>query len=181
MADDAFEFDTSITRTFRGAPGKLIVAFVGSLMFLGICLGVAMGWMPGIEAEQGDVILGWIGAAFFGFISLRFFQRLMKGRAVTIEISPEGLRDYRLKSPLIPWSGITEIKGWEHRTGTYIQIGLDQDTEWELLATVPDKALGLANKLLGTPGLAISAAGTDTDTVTLLAVCDAYWKAHRGS
>ena len=50
----------------------------------------------------------------------------------------------------------------------------------EVLATVPDKALGFANKLLGKPGIAISAAGTNTDTRTLLAVCDAYWKAHRG-
>ena len=50
-----------------------------------------------------------------------------------------------------------------------------------MLATVPDKALGFANKLLGTPGIAISAAGINTDTATLLAVCDAYWKAHRGS
>ena len=105
----------------------------------------------------------------------------MKGRAVAIEVSPDGLRDFRLQSPLIPWSGITAIKGWEHRTGTYIQIGLDQDTEWEVLATVPDKLLGLANKLLGTPGLAISATGTEIDTKTLLAVCDAYWKAHRAS
>jgi hypothetical protein len=181
MAEDPDIFDTSITRTFRGAPGKLALTLTGALLFMVLCLAVATGYLPGITADGGDVILGWIGAAFFGFLAYKAFERFMKGRAVTIEISPEGLRDYRLDSPVIPWSGITGIKGWEHRTGSYIQIGLDPDTEWEVLSRVPDRALGFANKLLGTPGLAINAAGTEIDTETLLAVCDAYWKAHRGS
>ena len=181
MADPNDDFDTSITRTFRGAPGKLAFALLACLAFAAICLGVSLDWLPGVAASQGDVILGWVGAAFFGFLALRVLQRLLKGSAVAIEIGPEGLRDRRLGSPLIPWSGITEIKGWQHRTGSYIQLGLDKDTEWEVLARVPDKALGIANKLLGTPGLAINASGTNTDTETLLALCDAYWKAHRGS
>ena len=179
MADKTDSIDTQQTRVIKGSLVKLVILLIGSIGFMLLCLAAALGWMT--EASETDLYLGLAGAAFFLFLTVGVIMRLANVSSSVVELSADGIWDHRVTKQMVLWRNVTEISIWTHLTGKFIQLTLDTDTEKQLIKSPLARGLRLANKVLGFSGIAISAGGLDTDTETLAALCDAYWRANTKS
>ena len=182
MADENDTIDTGATRLIRGSPLKLVLFLALGVALTAMCLALAFDLLPldGEDREAGW-LFGWIGGVFFGGITLVLIRRVLAWKQVVIEISPEGLRDRRLGNHLILWQEVTDIGIWSARASSFVQLAVTEAAENRLFRSPGSRLMALANKGFGFSGVAINAAGTETDNETLARICDAYWRAYSNS
>lgn len=113
--------------TARFSKGRTLVMLAGALAF------VAAGcWMIGlfgpapVSARFGPaktLIAGWAGILFFGLCALIFVRRLINDQPA-LRITPSGIQAAQWSDDTIPWSQITDVTTWTHRTQTMIVLHL---------------------------------------------------------
>jgi hypothetical protein len=87
-------------------------AFFGSLFFA-VMAGI-IGWVAfKSTAEPFLFVAACLGAVFFGALSGLAATRPFYLRGVVLEVGPQGIRDRRLSSALVPWSAVTNIAAVE--------------------------------------------------------------------
>ncbi|MGW6131414.1 STM3941 family protein [Cellulomonas sp. NPDC055163] len=108
------------------------------------------------------VVVGWVGALFFGFCGLVWVRRALVQRGPVVTISPEGFRDVRVARETVPWADVLEISTWTH-SGQHVLVLRVADDVWDRLAlTTIARASRRANRALGADGLAVTAQGLRT-------------------
>ncbi len=160
--------DTSRTLVIEGSPRQLLVIVGAGVLMTAVSLAVAL--QPSIS----DKIWGYLGAAFFGLCTVVSLWRLLISSRPVIAISPEGLRDTRGASALIPWSAVTGISTWEYFGVRTMVFAIKPGVEDRLGLTPVARWTRGANRALGADGLCVSASGLKIDYDTLLQTCMDY-------
>jgi hypothetical protein len=96
-----------------------------------------------------------------------------------ITISPEGIRDTRIATALIPWSAVSNISTWEFSNQKAMVLAIPPGVEDQLGLTRMARVTRDANCALGADGLCVTAAGVKIDYDTLLQTSLDYWHAKR--
>jgi hypothetical protein len=119
-------------------------------------------------------IVGALGAVFFGLCTVVVVWRLFTSQGPVITISPEGIRDTRIASEVIPWSAVTAISTWQFKGQKAMVLGMKPGIEARLGLTRTARWTRSANRSLGADGLCVTASGVKIDYDTLLRTCVAY-------
>lgn len=167
--------DTSGTIAIEQSPWKMLMLLFGSLAF------VAAGWwMIGATERTGRQSLetihffGWASIVFFGLCALILLWRLATVRGPVITLTPEGIRDTRVSSDIIPWTAIRSITTWSHKGTSAMVLGLRAGEEEKLKLSAITRMTRGANKALGADGLSIVATGTKISHDRLMDTAIAY-------
>jgi hypothetical protein len=90
-----------------------IVMTLSSLLTGGVCAGVLLGLLgrPLTTTREfisvgSTLLIGGVGAFFFGLITIQVAGRLFGPRTPVLFLTRDGFKDVRLSSELIPWSKI---------------------------------------------------------------------------
>jgi hypothetical protein len=163
--------DTSRTLKIENSPAKLS-AIVGLSLLFTVC-SIILIVLPGAQTFD-KLFSGWLGAIFFGSCTCGGVWRILNSRGPVITISPEGIRDVRAATALIPWSAITNIRGVGMCPTRCVQLVIKPSSEIPLTRSARwDLAF---SRSVGVNGFRISSAGLKIDYYTLLHVCREYWR-----
>jgi hypothetical protein len=129
------------------------------------------------------VVVGWVGALFFGFCGAVWVRRALVQRGAVVTISPEGFRDVRVARETVPWADVLEISTWTH-SGQHVLVLRVADEVWDRLTlTTIARSSRRANRALGADGLAVTAQGLRTSYPELFRLtveaASAAWQAGR--
>jgi len=153
---------------------------LGVIMTL-LSASVAFNWFAYKNIGSFNVLLGYMGIAFFGLATLKFVWTLITARGPVVFISRCGIRDLRISNELILWGAVEDITTWEYRRQKCIVLKISAALEQQLFATKARQAMLLANRAVGVDGVAIGAGGLTMDIDTLLRTCTAYYSAVKSS
>ncbi|WP_258726512.1 STM3941 family protein [Cellulomonas sp. NS3] len=108
------------------------------------------------------VVVGWVGALFFGACGAVWVRRALVQRGAVVTVSPEGFRDVRIARETVPWADVLEISTWTH-SGQHVLVLRVADDVWDRLTlTTIARSSRRANRALGADGLAVTAQGLRT-------------------
>jgi hypothetical protein len=158
-----------------GSPLKMAGIMMAGLIMTAASLFLALG-PPGGDTET--LVLGYIGAAFFGVCTLGALSRVFTGGSV-ITVTPVGICDRRVAADLIPWSAIREIGVWQYRSQRIMVLAIEPLAEAQLNLPPIARWTRGANRALGADGLCVSAHGLKIDFDELLRTSRAYLQASR--
>jgi hypothetical protein len=183
-------FDTSGTLEFRASPARMLGLALIGLALTGVSAVLAFRLFESISAGSFAEFIGMVGMALFGAATLYALWQASRGSRVVVTISPDGIRDTRLATQFIPWTGISSISTWKPATpGSASKLA---DPRVVVLAVDPQVEAGLtlsrmarwtrnANRSLGADGLSVTSAGLATSHDELLAAAQAFWQAARNA
>jgi hypothetical protein len=163
-----------------GSPLKMAGIVVLGLIMTAASLFLVLG--PLVRDDTEVLVLGYIGAAFFGACTLLALSRVFRTGPV-ITITPVGICDRRVAPDLIPWSAIREIGVWEIRSQFTSQrtmvLAIEPLAEAQLNLTPIVRWTRGANRSLGADGLCVSAQGLKISFDELLRTSRSYLQASR--
>ncbi|HEX3503015.1 MAG TPA: STM3941 family protein [Xanthobacteraceae bacterium] len=170
--------DASRTIEIKGSPTKLLLLITCAVLLIAACVFVALQPNVALEAK----IASYVGIPFFGLCLVMGLQRLMASSGTVITISPEGIRDTRVASKLIPWGDVTEICSWEHKGQKIVILAIPRNVQDTLDLTRSVRWTRSANRMLiGHDALWITSMGLQIDYKTLIDTCWNYWQAYRAT
>jgi hypothetical protein len=143
---------------------------------------IAFNWFAYKNIDSFNVLIAYVGIAFFGLATLKFIWTLITARGPVVFISRYGIRDLRISNELILWGSVEDLTSWEYRRQKFMVLKISAALEKQLFATKAKQAMLLANRALGVDGVVIGASGLTVDFDTLLKTCMAYYcavKSHR--
>ena len=173
--------DTSRTVTFSEAAWKLVLGILAGLVMVGLSV-LVLSVTTYRGREVGPFLfptLGAVGLVFFGFCVLALASRLLRQRGGTVTLGPQGILDVRIASDFVRWSAIQNISTWSTLGNDVMVLRVRPEVEKKLRLTPVARWTRGINARLGADGLCVAATGLEGDTARLLAVTEAYWKAHR--
>jgi hypothetical protein len=148
---------------------------LAAIGLLFVAAGAAMVLFPG---PRFQVFIGYFAAAFFGLGAIKAVWSLLCSSGPIITITPEGIRDTRIASKFIPWSGIARISTWSYRGNKALVLMLKPGVNEEVALTWLARLTRIPNYLVGVDGFAIMATGLKTDYQTLLQTILSYARAY---
>ena len=113
--------DTKLTREFIGSPVRPLIAFAFWSAIAGSLVYVVVG--TDRVSTSTDLLLFGSVAAFVGALLLAFLVKAIRSSRATVVVSPDGIRDRRVSTKIIPWKaidGIASVK--EHRRRSRIML-----------------------------------------------------------
>lgn len=171
--------DTTRNIEIENAPAKMLRLIGLGVLMTAVSAALAFRWIPGIGPGSYGEFIGYCGLVFFGFCTVVALWSLLTTRGPVVTIAPDGIRDRRLTSDLIPWGAIRGISTWEYRGQKAMVLAVDPSVEARLALTRMARWTRGANRALGADGLCVTAQGLKIDYATLLATCMDYWQAKR--
>jgi hypothetical protein len=135
-----------------------------------------------MAAEPGDVVLRVIfyGVAFvFALCTALALRRAFARPVWSVALSPQGIRDPRIASDVIPWAKVRGISRWSYGGTTTLVLDVEPAVEKSLSLTLLARLTRAPNRWFGADGLSVGAQGLNTDTETLFNTSLAYWQAAR--
>lgn len=168
--------DTTRTIEIENAPAKMLRLVGLGVLMTGVSVALAFRWIPDIGPGSYGEFIGYCGLVFFGVCTVVVLWRLLTTRGPVVTIAPDGIRDRRLTSDLIPWTAIRAISTWEYRGQKAMVLAVDPSTEARLALTRMARWTRGANRALGADGLCVTAQGLKIDYVNLMALSLDYWK-----
>jgi hypothetical protein len=168
------DIDTSLTRTYRQSPARVLLLIVGSLAF--VIGGIAMLTQVKDYADFGAFI-AIVAILFFGACAALGAYRLIALRGDVVTISPDGLRDLRVAARLIPWTAVENISTWSYRGQEVMVLAVNPAIAPTLELTRIARWSRGANAALGANGLCITATGLKVSHDELISTSIAYAKA----
>ncbi len=163
---------TSDIIEIKGSRLKLTGLFALGVLMTALSAAVAFGSVP-----ARDAVVGWLGLLFSGYCTAVLFRRLLIADRAVLTITPNGIRDIRISTDFVPWSGICDITSRRVRGQRFIVIGADPAVERHLALTATAKWSRGLNHVLGLDGLCISATGLQINHYALFKTCLTYWQA----
>lgn len=166
--------DTTRTIEIRQSPWRMLgmvaigVAFVATSLFIVTAHGI-FGW-----------VIGWLGVAFFGLLTLIAAWRMLTLLGPVITVSPRGVKDIRVAADLVPWSAINDVSTWSAYNQPAIVLSVDPAYEPTLKLTRLARLTRRANTSLGADGLCIASQGLKMGHEALLETITAYWRRAHG-
>ena len=131
------------------------------------------------------VVVGWVGALFFGFCGLVWVRRAVLQQGAVVTISPEGFRDVRVARETVPWADVLEISTWTQSGQDVLVLRVADDVWDRLTLTTIARSSRRANRALGADRLAVTAQGLRTSYPELfrltVAAASTAWHAGRGT
>jgi len=171
---DLADIDTSQTREFTRKRWIMVVAMLGSLLF--VAFGVATLTGHVLERDATTVALGWL-AVLFGTVNfLLWGYRLVFGGAkLVLVISPSGITDHRISSTEVPWRAVTDVREAGRHSQRYLYLShgvplapkksaLTQLARWQ-------------NKFFASDGMFVADHDVDLTLAQLKDLVQAYWMA----
>jgi hypothetical protein len=171
------EIDTSRTMEIQSSPLRLLLIGVGGLAMAALSLGMAREYAGTGSFRE---LVGWVGAVFFGIVFVFAIWRGARATGPVVTLSPQGFRDTRISSEVIPWTLVQRISTWQYR-GTKIIVIKVPDNVWQdfPLSRIARWSRS-ANVSLGADGLAIATVELKVKFDELMEMMTAYAQAYSG-
>jgi hypothetical protein len=115
---------------------------------------------------------------FFGAGTLLTLWRAVTTNGPVVTLSPAGICDQRLAPQEIPWPAIRSISPWIQQRQRFMVLKVDPEVEAKLELTPIARMTFEANRALGAGGLCVGSQGLKIDHEELLAIAEAYHRAH---
>jgi hypothetical protein len=166
--------DTTPTIEIRQSPWRLLgmvavgVGFVALSLFLTTSHGVI------------GQIVGVLGMAFFGLLTIIGIWRALTLSGPVVTLSPRGIRDIRLSGVPVPWSAVRSVSTWSAYNQPAIVLDVDPAYERTLELTTLARVTRPLNAAVGADGLCIASQGLKMGHQALLETITAYWQRARG-
>ncbi|MBO3740932.1 STM3941 family protein [Actinoplanes flavus] len=154
---------------------KTLGLVLGAVALLGAAGYMLVDGLPGLPAVGAliQVGLGAVGVLFFGFGVVRTGQQLSH-RGPVVEIGPDGVRDVRLSTQMIPWTSVLRVREVKVQRQRFVTLDLDEAFEREYLSG-GTAMLHRINQGAGLSGVHISATGLRCNADDLYAAVLRYW------
>ncbi|WP_204297448.1 STM3941 family protein, partial [Actinoplanes campanulatus] len=158
----------------RSVP-KTLGLVLGALTLLGASVFMLVDGIPRLPAVGAllRVALGAVGVLFFGFGAYRTGQQLLH-RGPVVEIGPDGVRDVRLSTQVIPWTAVLRVREVKVQRQRFVALDLDEEFEREFLSG-GTAMLQRINQGAGFSGVHLSATGLRCNADDLYAAVLRYW------
>jgi hypothetical protein len=128
--------DLNSTIEIKAKRGQLIKVTVGFSIILACGVVYATGYVQSPPRVQ---IASWVAIAVFGLFLARLLWQLATSPNTVVILSPEGLRDSRYSSNLIPWSVIQNVTAWSEEGQAGIILSLPLELREQLGSSAADK------------------------------------------
>jgi hypothetical protein len=175
------DVDTSKTVEIAGSSRELVLMVLGSLVF--VFGGLLLAYDPsGMFRSSGlfGRVIGFATVAFFGYAFVVLVRRLYTQRGTVVSLSPEGLKDIRISSDVIPWSTVASLTTWEMHGQKVMIVGLKPGEEEKLTLTRVVRMTRGVNAALGADGLAVASQGISMRHDGLMRLAIAYAERYSG-
>ncbi|GAB4510904.1 MAG: hypothetical protein Tsb0019_05820 [Roseibium sp.] len=172
------KIDPQETVVFRRSSGRTLLLLSLSMPFVVIGFIAATGVFDAPGSEGAGLVIGLLTIAFFGSLGLLGVLRLVLNPDETIGIGPDGIRDRRIASQVIPWSKIERISVWSSRGSSMVMLELDGDFEATLDQSTLYRLFKSANRLVGATGHCLNPVGFSVPFRDFHGTIIAYAKAH---
>lgn len=103
--------------------------------------------------------IGWIGALFFGAVTLMLLWQLLSAGKVVLRLDRDGVLDRRLSRLPVPWQEIRQVGIWAYKGQQLIVLDVSPETEGGIGLTRRARMTRSMNAGQGADGLCISATG----------------------
>jgi len=172
--------DTDATIAIPGSPWKLWWLGLLGVGMTALSVALAVPLPPFEHADIAVRVFGMIGGLFFGFCTLVIAWQAVATIGPVVVLSPQGLRDRRLASGVIPWSAIRGIATWSRHGQAFMVLDVAPEVEASLgLSKIARMTRG-PNRSLGVEGLCVGSQGLAVSHEALLRMTAGYAEAHGG-
>lgn len=168
--------DVSGRMEIENSPRRLVWLSLLGVLTTTLCAALALGYLgtAGIVA----VVIGWIGAVFFGLCTLVAFRRAFSSDGPAIVLSPQGFFDPRVSPDVVPWQAVDRVFEWSMQGQKMVIVSVDPQYEQHMNLSRMARMSRKANAALGADGLPLTAHGTKVSHDGLMGAVTAYVHAH---